>query len=92
MIEKELLVPQNDGSVLVALETGAVIATREYVGQDVLMRIIGAASLLGRYRAYWIVAGSKDVGKSETGRKTGSGDDSQIRSPSDPEPGRGDTL
>jgi GTP-binding protein HflX len=52
VVTVELEVPQQEGGVLAALEAGAVIEERSYVGELVRLRVSGPASLMGRLRAY----------------------------------------
>lgn len=52
VITAELVVPQQEGGVLAALEAGTVIESRSYEENCVRLRVQGPASLLGRLRAY----------------------------------------
>ena len=52
ILSAELRVPQNEGSVLAAIEAGMVIESREYEGNLVKLNVSGPASLLGRLRKY----------------------------------------
>ena len=52
IIDAELRVPQQDGSVLAAIEAGMVVHDREYEGNLVRLRVSGPASLLGRLSKY----------------------------------------
>jgi GTP-binding protein HflX len=63
VIEGHFQIPQSEGTVLAALEAGAVIRDRAYEGNLVRMTIAGPASLLGRYRRFRKVAGGKAPGK-----------------------------
>jgi GTP-binding protein HflX len=63
VIEGHFQIPQSEGTVLAALEAGAVIRDRVYEGNLVRMTIAGPASLLGRYRRFRKVAGGKAAGK-----------------------------
>jgi GTP-binding protein HflX len=56
LVRKLLEVPQDEGAVLAALEAGALVHTREFRGQRVRIEVSGPASLLGRYRRFWIAA------------------------------------
>jgi GTP-binding protein HflX len=79
VMEQTMIVPQSRGDVLAALEAGAVIREREFRDNAVRMQLAGPASLLGRYREF--------REKAKTDRASGSGGDSQMPGPSDPEPG-----
>ncbi|MGC1461765.1 MAG: GTPase HflX [Terracidiphilus sp.] len=48
----ELRVPQQEGSVLAAIEAGMVVHSRAYEGNLVRLAVSGPASLLGRLRKY----------------------------------------
>ncbi len=52
IIDAELLVPQQEGGVLAAIEAGMVIRERGYEGDQVRLAVSGPASLLGRLREY----------------------------------------
>lgn len=52
LMDADLRVPQQDGSVLAAIEAGMVIHTRSYEGNLVHLAVTGPASLLGRLREY----------------------------------------
>ncbi len=54
IVHKMLEVPQDEGGVLASLEAGAIIHGREFQGQSVRIEVSGPASLLGRYRRFWI--------------------------------------
>jgi GTP-binding protein HflX len=56
MVEQKFLVPQSEGRVLAALGAGATIQKKEFEGNLVAMDVTGPASLLGRYRQYWVEA------------------------------------
>jgi len=56
IVRRELLVPQDEGGVLAALEAGGIVHVREFVEQDVRLEVSGPASLLGRYRRFWTTA------------------------------------
>jgi GTP-binding protein HflX len=51
--ERELIVPQAQGSVLAALEAQAKILTKTFQSEAVRMQVRGPASLLHRYRNFW---------------------------------------
>ena len=52
VIDAVLIVPQQEGAVLAAIEGGMVVHTREYEGELVRMKVSGPASLIGRLRQY----------------------------------------
>ena len=52
-----MTVPQSEGGVLAALGVGARIAERTFTGSDVTLVVEGPASLLGRYRRFWLTNG-----------------------------------
>ncbi len=52
IVEAHLRVPQQEGSVLAALEAGTVVHSREYEDNVVRLWVSGPASLLGRLRKY----------------------------------------
>jgi GTP-binding protein HflX len=54
LVRKLLEVPQDEGGLLSALEAGAVVHGREFQGQRVRIEVSGPASLLGRYRQFWV--------------------------------------
>jgi GTP-binding protein HflX len=54
IIDAELLVPQQEGGVLAAIEAGMVIRERNYEADQVRLAVSGPASLLGRLREYRI--------------------------------------
>jgi GTPase len=54
VVHKMLEVPQDEGGLLSALEAGAVVHGREFQGQRVRIEVSGPASLLGRYRQFWV--------------------------------------
>jgi GTP-binding protein HflX len=53
IVRRALQVPQDEGGVLAALEAGAVVHGREFLGQSVRIEVSGPTSLLGRYRRFW---------------------------------------
>ena len=79
ILEQRFEIPQSSGEVLAALGAGALVREREFAGNCVRMTVAGPASLLGRYRQFRL--------DTVTGRADGSGGESQMPSPSDPEPG-----
>jgi GTP-binding protein HflX len=52
VVEAELRVPQQEGSVLAAIDAGMVVHGREYEGNLVRLTVSGPASLMGRLRKY----------------------------------------
>jgi len=52
VIEAEFRVPQREGAVLAAIESGMIVRSREYEGNLVHLRVTGPASLVGRLRGY----------------------------------------
>lgn len=52
--EREMNIPQSEGAVLAALEAGAVVLQREFEGDAVRLRVRGPASLMGKYRVFWV--------------------------------------
>ena len=52
VIEAELLVPQQEGAVLAAIDAGMVVNSREYEGNLVKLQVSGPASLVGRLSKY----------------------------------------
>jgi GTP-binding protein HflX len=52
IIDAELRVPQQEGAVLAAIESGMIIHSREYEGNLVRLTVSGPASLMGRLRKY----------------------------------------
>jgi GTP-binding protein HflX len=52
VIESTFCLPQSEGSVLAALEGGAVLRGKQFEGNDVLLTAKGPASLLNRYRRF----------------------------------------
>ncbi len=57
IVRKTLEVPQGEGGILASLEAGAVVHGREFLEQKVRIEVSGPASLLGRYRGYWVQGG-----------------------------------
>lgn len=85
VVRQNFVVPQDEGAVLAALESGSVLHDRQFEGNNVHLSLAGPASLLSRYRRFRV---SADAG---TGRDLGSGATSRDHDPSDPEPGLGNT-
>jgi len=54
IVRKTLEIPQEEGAILAALEAGALIHTREFQAQTTKIEVSGPASLLGRYRRFWL--------------------------------------
>jgi GTP-binding protein HflX len=52
VIESTFCLPQSEGSVLAALEGGAVVSEKQFEGNHVLVTAQGPASLLNRYRRF----------------------------------------
>jgi GTPase len=52
IVEETFMVPQREGTVLAALDAGALILKREFSGDFVDLAVAGPASLLARYRQY----------------------------------------
>jgi len=52
VVEAELLVPQQEGGTLAAIEAGMVVRSREYEGEAVRLLVSGPASLVGRLRRF----------------------------------------
>ena len=52
LIEAEFRVPQQEGTVLAAIEAGMVVHSREYEGNLVRLVASGPASLVGRFRRF----------------------------------------
>jgi GTP-binding protein HflX len=61
---RAMTVPQSEGGVLAALGAGARISERTFTGSDVTMMVEGPASLLGRYRRFWLGNGGGTDGSS----------------------------
>ncbi len=51
--ERELKIPQSEGSVLSALEADALMLEKRFENNQVHLRVRGPASLLHRYRNFW---------------------------------------
>ncbi len=54
IVEQEFEIPQAEGGVLAALGAGSLIRERRFEGNSVVMTVAGPASLVGRYRHFWI--------------------------------------
>ncbi len=54
LVRKSFRIPQSEGATLAALERGARMGKRRFVGEAVLFSAQGPASLLNRYRKYWV--------------------------------------
>ena len=52
VVDAELRVPQQEGGVLAAVDSGMVVHSREYEGNLVRLKVSGPASLVGRLRKY----------------------------------------
>jgi GTPase len=52
LIDAELRVPQHEGAVLAAIDSGMIIHQRRYEGNLVHLSVTGPASLVGRLRSY----------------------------------------
>ena len=52
LIESSFRLPQSEGSVLAALEGGAIVEEKRFEGNLVFLRVRGPASLLHRYRRF----------------------------------------
>jgi GTP-binding protein HflX len=52
LVEASFRVPQSEGATLAALESGAVIRDKRFVGNLVYFVAVGPASMLGRYRRF----------------------------------------
>jgi GTP-binding protein HflX len=52
LIEAEFIVPQSEGDVLAAIESGMTIRRREYEGNLAHLSVTGPASLVGRLRRF----------------------------------------
>jgi GTPase len=52
IVHQQFVVPQEEGSVLAALEGGTILENRTFEGNSVHLSIAGPASLLSRYRRF----------------------------------------
>ena len=52
LIEAEFIVPQSEGDVLAAIQSGMTIRRREYEGNLVHLSVTGPASMVGRLRSF----------------------------------------
>ena len=69
IVERQFLISQQEGSVLAALEAGAQICGREFIGESVRLVARGPASLLGRYRRYQEKAGREERNPKSVSRR-----------------------
>lgn len=52
LVDAHFRIPQSEGSVLSALEAGAVVSDMRFDGNLCFLRAVGPASLIGRYRKF----------------------------------------
>ncbi len=52
LAEAVFRIPQSEGGVVAALEAGGVVSERRFEGNLAYFRVVGPASLLGRYRQF----------------------------------------
>ncbi|MEO6829395.1 MAG: GTPase HflX, partial [Acidobacteriaceae bacterium] len=52
--ERSFKIPQSEGAKLAALDAGAIILDRTFQDETVYLNVRGPASLLGRFRNYWL--------------------------------------
>jgi GTP-binding protein HflX len=52
LVDAHFRIPQSEGSVLSALEAGAVVSDKRFDGNLCFLRAVGPASLIGRYRKF----------------------------------------
>lgn len=52
VIETQFRIPQSEGSVIAALEAGAIVAEKHFEGNLAFLEVRGPASLLNRYRRF----------------------------------------
>ena len=52
LAEAVFRIPQSEGGVVAALEAGGVVSERRFEGNLTYFRVVGPASLLGRYRRF----------------------------------------
>jgi len=83
MEQRWFRVPQSEGQIVAALDAGAAITERRYEGNLVYLKVVGPASLLGRYEKYQTVEPGRDEKPAEvaTGRSGGRGGASRSRRP-----------
>jgi GTP-binding protein HflX len=83
MEQRWFRVPQSEGQIVAALDAGAAITERRYEGNLVYLKVVGPASLLGRYENYQTVEPGRDEKPAEvaTGRSGGRGGASRSRRP-----------
>lgn len=65
LMECDLVIPQSEGAVLAALDSGVVILDRKYRENAVHMSVYGSASLLNNYRMFWDDKGNSRQGRSD---------------------------
>jgi GTPase len=53
LIEREFRLPQSEGAVLAALESGAIVEGKRFEGNLAYVTARGPASLLNRFRRFW---------------------------------------
>ncbi len=54
VLEVEMRVPQSDGRTMAAIEAGATLEAKRFEGNLAYLRAVGPASLLNRYRRYFV--------------------------------------
>lgn len=54
LLEADFRLPQSEGRVLAALERGATLSSQRFEGNLIFFRALGPASLLGRYRKFFL--------------------------------------
>jgi GTP-binding protein HflX len=52
LVEARFRVPQSEGAAMAALEAGAVVSEKRFEGNLAYFRVVGPASLVGRYRKF----------------------------------------
>ena len=52
LTEADFRVPQSEGAAIAALEGGAIVSDKRFEGNLIYFRLIGPASLVGRYRQF----------------------------------------
>lgn len=70
VVEQEFVIPQEEGGVLAALEAGALIRERRFVGNRVCLTVAGPISLLSRYRRFLPAPENQEPEKQESRAKT----------------------
>ena len=63
LVEARFRVPQSEGSVIAALEAGALVSEKRFEGNLAYFQTVGPASLLGRYRRFPSGAGESVSGQ-----------------------------